>query len=58
MKRGLMGTFHSVSEQHLQRYAHEFDFRWNYRIKTGYDDVQRQQMILMNIAGKRLTYRA
>ena len=30
----------------------------NYRIKTGYDDVQRQQMILSNIAGKRLTYRA
>ncbi|HRJ79549.1 MAG TPA: IS1595 family transposase [Planctomycetota bacterium] len=58
LKRGLMGTFHSVSEQHLQRYAHEFDFRWNYRIKTGYNDVQRQQMILANIAGKRLTYRA
>jgi transposase-like protein len=58
LKRGLIGTFHSVSEQHLQRYATEFDFRWNYRIKTGYDDVQRQQMILMNIAGKRLTYRA
>jgi len=58
LKRGLIGTFHSVSEQHLQRYATEFDFRWNYRIKTGYNDVQRQQMILMNIAGKRLTYRA
>lgn len=58
LKRGLMGTFHSVSEQHLQRYATEFDFRWNYRIKTGYNDVQRQQMILSNIAGKRLTYRA
>ncbi len=58
LKRGLMGTFHSVSEQHLQRYANEFDFRWNYRIKTGYNDLQRQQMILMNIAGKRLTYRA
>lgn len=58
LKRGLNGTFHSVSEQHLQRYCNEFDFRWNYRIKTGYNDLQRQQMILMNIAGKRLTYRA
>ena len=26
-KRGLNGTFHSVSERHLQRYANEFDFR-------------------------------
>jgi transposase-like protein len=56
MKRGLTGTFHSVSEQHLQRYCHEFDFRWNYRIKTGYDDVQRTQMLLANVGGKRLTY--
>ena len=27
LKCGLYGTFHSVSEQHLQRYATEFDFR-------------------------------
>jgi transposase-like protein len=27
LKRGLYGTFHSVSEKHLQRYANEFDFR-------------------------------
>lgn len=58
LKRGLHGTFHSVSEQHLQRYATEFDFRWNYRIKTGYDDVQRTQVLLANIGGKRLTYAA
>lgn len=57
LKRGLMGTFHSVSEQHLQRYAHEFDFRWNYRVKTGHDDVQRTQILLANIGGKRLLYR-
>jgi transposase-like protein len=57
LKRGLIGTFHSVSEQHLQRYATEFDFRWNYRIKTGYDDVQRTRVLLENVGGKRLTYR-
>jgi len=57
LKRGLIGTFHSVSEQHLQRYATEFDFRWNYRIKTGYDDNKRTTMALKNIGGKRLTYR-
>lgn len=57
LKRGLVGTFHSVSEQHLQRYATEFDFRWNYRIKTGYDDAQRAAVLLKNVSGKRLTYR-
>ena len=58
LNHGLYGTFRSVSEQHLQRYATEFDFRWTYRIETGYNDVQRQQMILSNIAGKRITYGA
>lgn len=35
LKRGLYGTFHHVGEQHLQRYATEFDFRWNNRIALG-----------------------
>lgn len=29
LKRGLYGTFHRVSERHLQRYVTEFDFKWN-----------------------------
>ena len=58
LKRGLYGTFHGVSEQHLQRYATEFDFKWNHRIKLGVDDVQRTAAILKGIEGKRLTYRA
>ena len=41
LKRGLYGTFHSVSERHLQRYAHEFDFRWNHRVAWGVNDVER-----------------
>ena len=57
LKRGLNGTFHSVSEKHLQRYADEFDFRWNYRSSMGYNDVMRANMALKGIAGKRLTYR-
>jgi transposase-like protein len=57
LKRGLHGTFHSVSEQHLQRYATEFDFRWNNRIKLGVDDAQRTRNLLASIRGKRLTYR-
>ena len=57
LKRGLYGTFHSVSEQHLQRYATEFDFRWNTRQKLGFNDADRAAYALKNIGGKRLTYR-
>lgn len=54
LKRGIMGSFHSVSEQHLQRYADEFAFRWNLRLV---DDVTRANEIIKAPAGKRLTYR-
>lgn len=57
LKRGLIGTFHHVSEQHLQRYATEFDFRWNYRSSLGFNDSDRADAALKAIAGKRLTYR-
>lgn len=54
LKRGIMGSFHSVSEQHLQRYADEFAFRWNHR---KVDDVARANEIIKASGGKRLTYR-
>lgn len=54
LKRGIMGSFHSVSEAHLQRYADEFAFRWNYR---DVDDETRANEIIKATAGKRLTYR-
>lgn len=57
LKRGLYGTFHNVSEKHLQRYADEFDFRWNNRQSLGVDDIQRTNEALKGIRGKRLTYR-
>ncbi len=57
LKRGLYGTFHNVSEKHLQRYANEFDFRWNNRQSLGVDDIQRTNEALKGIRGKRLTYR-
>jgi transposase-like protein len=57
LKRGLVGTFHSVGAQHLQRYVNEFDFRWNTRIARGYNDTERAAVALKNIGGKRLTYR-
>lgn len=56
MKRGLVGTYHHVGEQHLQRYVSEFDFRYNYRTSQGYSDTVRASMLLKGIQGKRLTY--
>lgn len=31
IKRGVMGTFYSVSRKHLPNYLNEFEFRWNTR---------------------------
>ena len=55
-KRGLVGTYQHMSEQHLERYLAEFDFRMNHRIKLGYDDAMRSDVALKGIRGKRLTY--
>ena len=67
LKRGVIGTFHHVSEQHLHRYMSEFDFRYNHREqrvrvngkweKAGFNDVERTNAALRGISGKRLTYR-
>ncbi len=54
LKRGIMGSFHSVSEQHLQRYADEFAFRWNHR---KVEDGERAAAIIKAAEGRRLTYR-
>lgn len=56
-KRGMIGTYHKCGEQHLKRYAAEFDFRYNNRQSLGVDDIQRTEEALKGIAGKRLTYR-
>lgn len=57
VKRGIMGTFHHVSQQHLHRYMSEFDFRYNNRIALGVDDQNRAVRALSGAKGKRLTYR-
>jgi transposase-like protein len=56
LKRGINGSFHSVSEQHL-RYVDEFAFRWNTRSANGIEDFERAALILKGANGKRLTYR-
>jgi transposase-like protein len=54
LKRGIIGTYHHVSEQHLHRYTAEFDFRYNTR---KLDDFERADENLLGAVGKRLTYR-
>jgi transposase-like protein len=57
LKRGIIGTYHHVSEAHLHRYLAEFDFRYNQRARLGVDDAMRMAKAAKGIAGKRLTYR-
>lgn len=56
LKRGLNGTYQHCSKEHLKRYIGEFDFRYNYREKLGFDDSARTRQALKGIEGKRLTY--
>jgi transposase-like protein len=53
LKRGIMGSFHHVSEEHLDRYANEFAFRWNNRKVS---DGERAVIAIKGIEGKRLYY--
>ena len=57
LKRGITGTYHHVSQQHLKRYLAEFDFRYNEREALGVDDATRMAKSIKGIVGKRMTYR-
>ena len=57
LKRGLNGVYQHVSPKHLKRYLAEYDFRYSYRQKLGYDDMDRANMLLKGIEGKRLMYK-
>lgn len=54
LKRGIYGTFHHVSPQHLQRFVDEFDFRWSNREVS---DTERTFIAIAQAGGKRLLYR-
>lgn len=53
-KRGVIGTFHHLSEAHFGRYCREFDFRYNTRDMT---DGERATLAIKGMVGRRLTYR-
>jgi len=54
IRRGVMGTFHSISRKHIPNYLNEFEFRWNTR---KVNDGQRVFRAIRQCEGKRLKYR-
>lgn len=56
-KKGMKGVYGFCSEQHLQRYLTEFEFRYNNRSALGVNDGERAIAALQGAEGKRLTYR-
>jgi transposase-like protein len=55
-KRGMKGIYQHCSEQHLQRYLNEFDFRYSNRTALGVDDLMRTMRAIKGAGNKRLTY--
>lgn len=54
LKRGIVGTFHHVSEQHLDCYVDELVFRCDNR---SMGDGERMVKAVKGIEGKRLAYK-
>ena len=54
LKRGIVGSFHHVSPEHLHRYCDEFSFRWDYR---SINDPDRTEIAIRQTKGRRLSYR-
>jgi transposase-like protein len=65
-KRGMKGVYQHCAKHHLHRYLAEFDFRYNNRCsrpktkkrpaREGFNDVQRADILLKGVVGRRLTY--
>ena len=54
LKRGVYGSWHHVSREHLPKYANEFAFRWGTNKMT---DGARMAHFAPFVSGKRLLYR-
>ena len=54
LKRGYHGTYHHMSEKHLDRYVGEFSGRYNIRES---DTIDQMQNVVAGMVGKRLMYR-
>jgi transposase-like protein len=56
-KRDMKGIYQHCKEKHLHRYLSEFDFRYSNRIALGVNDIERAELALKGIVGKRLKYK-
>ena len=56
-KRGMRGIYQHCREKHLHRYLAEYDFRYNHRVKLGFNDTDRFVAAIKGAEGKRLTYK-
>ena len=54
LKRGYVGTYHYMSEKHLQRYVNEFSGRHNVR---DLDTLDQMASVAAGLVGRRLTYK-
>jgi transposase-like protein len=54
LKRGVVGSFHSISKKHTAKYVDEFSFRWDRRKMS---DGERTVEAIQSGVGKRLAYR-
>lgn len=52
-KRGINGIYHKTTRKHLQGYANEFAFRYNFRERPISEKIN---LFLESVVGKRLTY--
>jgi transposase-like protein len=65
-KRGMKGVYQHCAKKHMHRYLAEFDFRYSNRCgrpktekkpaREGFNDVERADILLQGVVGKRLTY--
>lgn len=56
-KPGFKGIYQHCGEHHLHRYLAEFDFGYNNRTTFVINDLARMNTALIQVEGKRLTYR-
>jgi hypothetical protein len=54
-KRGMSGIYQHCAEKHLHRYLAEYDFRYNHRVRLGFNDGERAALAVKNATGKRRT---
>lgn len=53
----MKGVYQHCSRKHLHCYLAEYDYRYNYRVKNGFNDTERADVALLGVVGKRLTYK-